>query len=345
MSVLKLIKISFAVWIFCVAFSLEAKVVDEKGNPLPEVIQIFKHFSPLLKNSKAIPKGKVEAILNGSDVERISLTDLNKLAQETFKRPLGMERRDIGEFNKKFIPYDSEEVRALFKKLGDIDAVFPSKKTIDYVFLHGGTIKIMRTRIMFFVKAYESGQLNLSKDVKIVFLTGDRALYPEEDKNTLLNAYPYKTRVHWKAPKDFPKNEFEAAKFIWEQLEMPVELRKLPVNFVNAPRPKILHDGLARPHTRDTIATWIYENPKAKPGHCLSVSNNPYIYYQQLVLENVFLKVKRWQYEFSIEGIGAQASPKIEIALLLDNLARVLFLEVEKKTLLPQRTLFGSIKF
>ncbi len=325
------------------SYSVNAKVIDEKGNPLPEVIMIFKKFAPILQDSKTIPEETLQAILQDTNdtnkyTKPINLDDLNTLAQEKFKRPAGVERRDIAEFNKQFSPYDTKEVRALFKKIGDIDEVFPSNKPIDYVFINGSTVKGMRDRVMSFVNAFtntnQQHPLNLTKNVQIVFLTGDRALYPEEDQKLLLDPYPYKKRPNWQVPSDLPKNEYEAARFIWEQLDIPSEIRALPIVFINAPKPKILRDGLARPHTYDTIVTWLQENPDAKPGHCLSVSNNPYIYYQQLTLTNAFLEAQLLKQGFSVEGMGRAANPNIEIALLLDNLARVLYQEVQRKRML-----------
>jgi len=80
------------------------------------------------------------------------------------------------------------------------------------------------------------------------------------------------------------KTESEAARIIWDEANMPEQMRNLPTIF----RPvamKIEGTLTKRPNTKDTINAWL----KTSPGSCkaLFVSNQPFCGYQFSVIKSV----------------------------------------------------------
>ncbi|HBE90326.1 MAG: hypothetical protein A3G57_03060 [Candidatus Andersenbacteria bacterium RIFCSPLOWO2_12_FULL_45_8] len=72
------------------------------------------------------------------------------------------------------------------------------------------------------------------------------------------------------------ETELDMMRWLWEQVDMPPELRALPVTFVDAPMKPSGIEGYPpiRPNTEDTIREWLISNPA--PGSILLSSGAPY---------------------------------------------------------------------
>ncbi|MEB3702293.1 hypothetical protein Bealeia1_01397 [Candidatus Bealeia paramacronuclearis] len=300
----------------------EAKVLDEKGQPLPAIVEIFSVFNPQFGANP-------------------SLDALNTYGQKTFLRPSKSERLSpeaLEHYHKLLSPLDKNEQQKLltfFNDIGDIEAIFPAQKSYDYILIMGSTVQSMRKRLMFLSQLIEDEKLKLNQDQQLIFLVGDRTLFSSETKDVLLDPKPFPLKKGWVAPKALPKNENDLAVYIWNQLELPNALRSLrsqnPI-VVKAEK----RSNERRAQTDDTVKAWL-EEFKVSPGSCLIISENPFIYYQELTMRVVFEKLNRTS-GFTFEAVGpenrqGQQELPINLGVLLDNLARVLFLETQIKTL------------
>lgn len=292
-------------------------IVTPQGQPLPEVVEIFNLFKHKLKHPQYLRNPTLE--------------NLKLLSQQDFLRPHRSERLsdDAIAHYKNLVTgmtdLDQKKVISLFQKLGDIDDVFPPVKEFDYILINGSTVKSMRERIMFFAHALERKKVKLKPDTKIIFLEGERKLFPSETRDILLNPFPYILSDGWKAPSSLPKDERDAAVMVWDQLRLPAQLREskyYPI-FVHAKK-KV---GANRAETEDCVKEWITVYPPKKlHGAALVVSNNPFVYYQQLVTERLLAQLNFSQ--IKLYGLGSALSKEfypdvtIQIGVLLDTLAR-----------------------
>lgn len=296
----------------------QAALVDRSGNLLPEVKEIFKIFL-----NKDLIKKKIKIS------ENPSITDYTRIGQEIFKRPDRLERSDpkSKEFYQNLIQLLSTQERAklknLFQALGDLDEVFPKSKKFDYILLNSSTVPNMRRRVQFLSEAIKNKNIELESQTKIVFLEGERNLFPSETREVLLSTSPFQQNPSWRAPTPLPRDERDAAVMVWEQLDLPQEMRSHPPIFIHAKK----KTGTNRAETEDCVKDWIQKyNPRN--GRALVVSSNPFVYYQLLVTQ-VLLK------KFNVQGIELEAiggamkinedSDENSLGLLLDNLARSLF--------------------
>lgn len=318
-------------WMLMMLQGGDAAVLDQNGHPSKTLLQIFRHFRLLLKSSPGFPPLEINRILDSQTTpSTISLENLNHLAQGAFLRPANLERDQLAYslFNEQIVPYDTPEIRTLFKELGDIEAVYPSHKPFRYILLNGATVPTMRLRLQELIHLVTSGKLPLPDGVQIVFLTGERDLFESETRGVLLNPAPLPQNSQWSPPPShqLPQTEYQAAQWIWAQTDLPPILRNTSIVFVNAPK----KEG-RRPDTLGTVEAWIQTNPE--PGHCLSVSNQPFVFYQELTTRMIFQKTGLDRRGFTVEGVGGAASHDVLLSLLLDNLARTLFLTLQEKKL------------
>lgn len=301
-------------------FSLaQAALVDQSGNLLTEVQQIFEIF---LK--KDLIKKRIRISTNPS------IADYTRIGQEIFKRPDRLERLDpkSREFyqNQIRLLTSDEKVRLknLFRALGDIDEVLPKSKVFNYILLNGSTVPNMRRRIHFLSEAIKSKKIELKPQTQIVFLEGERRLFSSETRQVLLNASPFRKNPSWIAPTPLPTDERDAAIMVWNQLDLPAEMRSHSPVFIHAKK----KEGANRAETEDCVKEWI-QKYHPTPGKALVVSSNPFAYYQLLVTQ-LFLK------KFNVEGVQLETigsamkidgdSEEVHLGILLDNLARSLFL-------------------
>jgi hypothetical protein len=324
-----------------------ARILDTKGKVLKEVVEVFRHYKPLIEQKteeivqkRGLSKEKIDAILNPkTPISKISLVEINDIAQVVFLRPTDKERKDTQPLNAVFLPYTDKQVQSLFHRIGDITTVYPKRKHYNYILINGSTVKNMRQRLKTLVDLVNAQKVIVSPKTQIVFLTGERDLFPEEDLGQLEDPSPLKLDRHWKKPSDIPTTEAQAAQWIWYQSDLPCSMKEAKIVFVKAPKksevdPATQKAILKRPTTFDTIATWIKEY-QPQPGSCLSISSQPYVYYQQATTNVALKKAGVLDKGFSVDATGLKANNenfahfKDNIAIILDNFARTIYTEVQ----------------
>ncbi|MDF2965778.1 MAG: hypothetical protein K0Q51_1166 [Rickettsiaceae bacterium] len=305
--------------------------VNEDLTPNSELVALFRAFKPLLQDCSAVSKEKLEYILNdNTPASKISVYDLYKIANEKFKMPRSLKREDAKSFNQKFLPYDSNKVRRFICDLGDCETIYPKiNKPIKYILIKANTINRTRKRVHFLAELVITNKIQITPAAEIVFLTGDRDLYPEEKSEEVQffdNKYSFDKK--WKAPNKLAENEHELAKIVWSQISMPQVLRDAKITFIKAGKktsidPKTGKTLITRPYSVDTIVKWLSDN-NIKPGHCLAISNQPFVKYQELVIKRGFIHQKA--HGFTVEGVGpAKAKNDYMLAIYLDNVTRNLY--------------------
>lgn len=240
---------------------------------------------------------------------------MNAYAQKHWLRKPGQERWHMK--TSEHQP-QADKVIQIVKLLGMIDQLDPTIKNPDYAFVLGATVYRMRTRIQHLLDLIEKGHF---KPKKIIFLTGERPLDPTQEPETLIMDKNF-IRADWKYLGPIPKNESQAAELIWDQLPKPDCIKNIPVMFVATPMQN--KNGKAvRPTTTDTIQTWLKTSPK--PGSIVAFSNNPYVLYQHETMKPLLIKAGWFKKGGQLETVGSGSSENIEIAPLLDNIARYIY--------------------
>ncbi|MBW8308758.1 MAG: hypothetical protein K0M45_03825 [Candidatus Paracaedibacteraceae bacterium] len=295
----------------------QASIVDKKGIILPEVLKIVSIF-------------KYAPPCNSPD-----LSHLNSFVHQVFLRPADSERYEkkaIQHYKKLCAPLSLDQKQSLlesFRSLGDIDSVYPVHQTYDYIVIQGATVPTMRHRLMFLVHLIENDKIKMTVNTKIIFLVGERGLYSTETPEVLLDPSPYENDPNWQLPPILPSDEREAAKVIWAQLKLPKELRDIHPYFTNTSK----QAGSSRAQTQDCIEDWL-KNNKVK-GRMLMISSNPYISYQEGVV-NLAITKAGLSNEIQVEPAGPkipQENENIDVVLgiALDTLARTIFIEKQRQ--------------
>jgi hypothetical protein len=276
-------------------------LLGEHQNPSPALLEIFQVLN--------IPHDS-------------TAQSLNAIAQKEFLRKPDQERWEMPK------KYEDKRVQLfpIFKKLGVLDAVLPSKKKYDYILIYGATVKGMQRRLAFLNQLWLQGV----RAEKIVFLTGERPLDPTiESAGAIFDPVPSEivARPGWERPHKMPLTEAEAARILWDQIILADDLRTKEIFFISVPMIKDPETGkLIRPQTKHTIEAWLKTSPKA--GICLAISSNPYVPYQHHTLLNILIK-KGYVQKFPLETVGPAAGRDTSIAIHLDNIARWLYTEMQ----------------
>lgn len=292
-------------------------VLNIEGKPLPELVNIFQKFKPDLRPNP-------------------TLSYLNQIGQEEFLRPLNAERlsKEAIEHYKKLCSslsfQDQNEILNNFKKIGDIEAIYPLYMDPDYILIQGSTLSSLRERLMFLASLVGEKRIILSPKIRIVFLMGERSLFDTETPEAFLNPTPFKLREGWLPPENLPRNEIDLGEFTWEQVELPSELRALNPLFIKARK----KPTATRAQTEDCVKEFVETQDIPQGSTFLIISENPYIYYQKKVTELMFKKLGYEHKNLHFEAVGKGMStnsthPFIIIGLLMDNLARTLYTETK----------------
>lgn len=176
----------------------------------------------------------------------------------------------------------------------------PLYKTYDKALILGAATSQMQMRLDYLKQLWKEGV----RFGEVVWLTGDRPLDLRVDGLT-----------------DRCSNESEAAHILWEETDLPEDMRALPVVFIAVPM-KIEGSSLKRPNTKDTIIAWL--NTAPHPCTALFVSNQPFCGYQFAVIKaslpSTFL--------FDLVGQGANPTGRpAAAAITLDSVARWIYQE------------------
>lgn len=267
-------------------------------------------FTHYVINADQTPTDELASLLSFFEIKHDNTAaSIVAATQKAWLRPAGVERAHTVDLWAEY----KEQLMPKFKKLQLIDAVVPKSKKYCYGIIHGAMVSTVRTRLAYLKTLWNEGvRFN-----QLVFLGGQRALDPvHEGRDVLLSS----ARPDWLAPQQLPTVEIEAMRMVYDQANLPQDLRELPVVFIDVPMLKTEAGTMRRPNTQDTVEAWLGTNPQ--PGSCLAVSNQPYVAYQNASTLR-FLPPY-----MSLETVGsAIAQEDASVAVILDSLARWLYQE------------------
>ena len=266
-----------------------APIVDDHGNVCSQVRQILD-----LTNIKT----------DGS------LQDIVTKTQQAWLRKAGTERWEM----ETYLTEQDAALKKLFHEMNMFEAIQPQQKQYTYFLLLGALFKTMDQRFAHAIELYNSG---IRFDA-IVLLAGARPALPAQGENetTFLN---YNKAQYLN---QIPQTESEMLQFVYDHAIMPASMRNIPVQMIDVPMQTTPSGNVTRPTTADTIVHWLATNPK--PGNCLAISNQPYVQYQQSVLQTLLPA------GFSVETVGVAAKDNNDLAVMLDTLARILYQEQKR---------------
>ncbi|MBA2369769.1 MAG: hypothetical protein H0V82_12225 [Candidatus Protochlamydia sp.] len=210
------------------------------------------------------------------------------------------------------------KIKPLLIELGFINASSPHFKEYQGAIVHGSLLQGVRLRLQYLVEQWKQG-IRFSH---LYFLSGERPLEAQQENEDLFmqdKDSPLKIRKGWSSPIQFPKTECEMMQLVWDQSEIPEEMRKeVQTYFINAPMKKDMKSSkLLRPTTDDTVEYWLKTAPLY--GRYLAVTNAPYANRQDLVVRALSPS------DYSFETIASGAGEQEKMAILLDELARIIY--------------------
>jgi hypothetical protein len=275
-------------------------ILDQDGSPKPCLVDLLSTFN--IKH-------------NGT------LDDIVAHTQVSWLRKPGQERWDMQDMSVENLAGVNDQLRAC----GCIGEIKPALKQYDYVLVMGALASRMRTRIAYALQLWQSGV----RFKKMIFLGGERPRNTDletEDQilGTNLNYNPLVKKQNWQFDGELPKTEFEIMQILFDQAELPADFsQNVELVWVNAPM-KLNNQGqLVRPTTGDTVNAWLELKPEL--GTCLVVTNNPYVGYQDSVARTLLPA------NFKVETVGHKDADEFNLAVYLDNLARWLHQEKQRR--------------
>ncbi len=260
-------------------------------------------FAKIIDNSGTPTKSIIDIFKVFSPIsDQVSLEELNSIAQASFLRKAGQER---WEDKRSFDGINIPKLKSLFQEIGSIGHILPKSKEYDYILINGSTIGNMRERVNTLIRLVKNQNILISNKTKIVFLTGERSLTPSEQAESGFD------------------NENQGALWVWKNADLPDALKKINIEFILGTK----KTGAIRATTHDTVDAWMATNPT--PGKCLSISSQPFVYYQEITMKNALKSSP----EFFIEGVGFDYDDESyfqnHISIYLDNLARTIYTLVQ----------------
>lgn len=289
-------------------------------------------FSHLLFDENFRPRVKLVKLLELVGMEPLTeeehqIVKINEWAQKNLLRQ--GERWEAQ--SKKFDALESA-ILPLIIDLGFVSGTSAHFKSYQGGLVYGALLPTVRQRLHFLIEQWKEGV----RFSHLYFLGSERPVVEQyenptsftKDEESLL-----KIKKGWQAPLEFPKTENEINQLVWEQSEIPEEMQKsVKVHFMTAPMKIDPKTGKTlRPTTDDTIDSWLNASPV--PGCYVVASNAPYINRQDLVIRAIAPAA------YCFDTIGPEASCQVKVAVLLDELARFIFLthqRYQKQTLNQQ---------
>jgi len=302
--------------------SLSVLIITGSGCQCPTEGRRGEFATPLLFDQKGALKQEVFDLLRMFNVDHDgTLEGIVNQTQKQWLRQKGKERWEIEDV----FADKRESAMPLFEKLQVIHEIKPTKNFYRYALLLGATVSRVRDRLAYLINLWNKG----TRFEELVFLCGQRPLAPKLESKDVLFDRTNKNlaiRTDW-SPGRVPQTETEMMKMVFDQAELPKEMKDVRVLFVDVPMKKSKDGTLKRPTTPDTIEAWLQMNPE--PGNCLASSGQPHIGRQHAVLKTLLPK------NFFIETVGPSCNPKvIKIGVLLDMAARWLYQERKRLELI-----------
>lgn len=286
-----------------------ARNIKENSNAVSEIIVCLEKdlltlgSSMILFDENHKPRDKLLQILSlvgmqSFDESSITISEINAWAQKNLLRKGERWEEQTTHFENL-----KPKLMPLLEDLGFVNDTSSHFKTYQGAIIHGALLSTVRRRIHTLIQEWEQGV----RFPHLYFLGGDRPLNPEyENTNTLKSS---KT----------PKTESEMMELVWEQSNVPLEIKnQVDVHFISAPMkidPKTKQ--LQRPNTDDTVEMWLKATPPH--GRYLAVSNAPYTNRQDLVIRTIAPN------DYTFDTIGPAANKQERVIIFLDELARLIF--------------------
>jgi len=250
-------------------------LIDSQNQPSPELKNLLALFN--------LPANDLKTIVD--------------VTQRAWLRPAGKERWELDEI----APEKTEQLKAIFAKLGLIQEIKPSTQKYEYALLMGARLASTQKRVNYLLNLWQQGiRFN-----SIVVLTGERPLDPAIEAIEMANGSKATT-------------ECTMTQAVFAHLKAPEAFKNIPVTYVSVPMLTAPDGKVRRPTTGDTVKEWLKANPV--PGNCLVISNQPFVGYQDSVVKTLLPK------PFVIESAGC-AAENTHNAEVLDTLARWLYQE------------------
>ncbi len=278
------------------------RVVDKEGNPTPPVIK-------LLDILQLPHDGTLDGI--------VAITQ-----EKFFQRNQEGQRKERWELEEVMPEFRIEAIPVL-DRLGMLREIPPSNNQYDGALMFGALVTRVRTRLAYLKELWKKGvRFN-----ELIFLGGERPLAesgretPDILYNRLNRDLPI--RRDWKPQSEVPTTELGMMELVWDQADLPEDLRNVKIKWINAPmKPNPKGGRPLRPTTEDTLIIWL-ENSHPKDNY-LAISNNPHIGYQHSVLETYLPK------SINVETVGHRASLGLPMAFYLGEFARWLYQEKQR---------------
>ncbi len=252
-------------------------------------------FDLLNGNHASLPLQKILEIENIDP--RLKLQDLIATTQKQWLRPSDSERWHLHETK---TTSEQERLFKLFKKIGIIDTILPTRATYDYVLFMGGDIHGMQERLDFLTQLVKNGL----KAQELVLITAQRPLDVDHELRHLQD-----TNL---------ATEYHLLQFLYNKSEL---LSKMRATYINTPN--VIKNGkVYRATTPDGFLEWLKAKPT--PGNALVISSQPLIGYQHAVALTLLRT-------FGIESVGPESSTAVTTPEYLDTLARWLYQEGKLK--------------
>ena len=107
-----------------------------------------------------------------------NLQSVVEATQKAWLRKAGTERWDVDDSFEKL----HDQLYPLFKELGILEEITPSKKVYDYGVVLGAMVTRIRDRLNLMLRAFESGV----RYKKLIIQVGDRERHPEKESKEVL---------------------------------------------------------------------------------------------------------------------------------------------------------------
>lgn len=217
----------------------------------------------------------------------------------------------------------SSEDAALLNDLGLMDAVSAPPRPYASAFILGATIVAVRKRLAYLVEQCKKDPdaSGFSVTIPTVYLLGGARPLDKDKESTsvLTTAAELPFKMDWTPPVEMPTTEAGMMRLVFEQSDItPWEGVFIDTPLQPTPDGKTRH-----PNTTDTIKEFLKLNPK--PGTYLAVSSQPFVARQTINVQSALPD------GFTVVGIGYGAPTTTPFKTFLDEVARLLYEELQAK--------------
>jgi hypothetical protein len=210
-------------------------------------------------------------------------------------------------------------------KIGTVNAVLPQHKKYDHIFIMCDGFENILLNLSFAWVLISQKEL---ASTDIIFLPTTRQANPLKENSAALkklidqyrSVLPLKKGYPWKK---FPRTETEFVQLLIAQLDIP---KKLKLKLASATLPVASNSGLA--NLAHKIA-YAFLTRFGSPGHCLFITGNPFIGYQDAMLHRTTVQMKRLLKDSDhFEVAGPAADSHTPARVYLDTIARWVYEEM-----------------